>query len=142
MLLLGIFLLNTFIPFFSLNSLIDWSSIVPSIISYWAENVSSVSFLRIIRIFRFLRILRLFKSFQELTSTTENSSSFEVRYSSNISINKVNIQLIKLGIMLSSVFFISAGLIVLIENLFPGSFNYENITFLMHFILSLLQGQR
>ena len=123
---------------FSWETAIDLLSIIPSIVTYYTETQTNVSFLRIIRVFKILRILRLFRYLQLIPSNFDAGNSYEVRLSNNVSITKITTQMINLGIVLIATFFITAGLIILVQDLAPEAYNHPNLTFLDAFYFVII----
>jgi len=109
---------------FSWDSLIDFITIVPSIISYFILEIGiSLTFFRIFRMFRVFRILRIYKTLRviQAESSQDNTPVFKI--------NPMKFQVVNLVFLLFILVFIGSGIVLGLQDLFPDSFNVKNLTF-------------
>ena len=121
--------------FIKIESLIDEITIIPSYLNFLISKVSvNLSFLRIFRVLRVLRVLRLIKYVKMLKS---DEGEQENERTSGLRINKVKKQIISFIVSLISTIFVSAGIVIVLQNYIPDSFNVSELTFIeaVYFII-------
>lgn len=122
---------------FSWDSLIDVITIGPSIITYFIKTIN-LSFFRIFRIFRVFRILRIYKSLKMIQYESTNNNTEEVEDESiHMRFDPIKLQFLSIVIILIGVFFIGAGLILGLQDLFHDAWSKKNLNFVdaMYFMI-------
>ena len=103
---------------FSFESLIDYVTVIPVITNYlFSATTLELQFLRAFRIFRIFRVLRIYKSFLSIQSQDQNVESGEY------SLNQLHWQVLNIGFVLTSYIFITTGIVLILQEYIPGSFN-------------------
>jgi hypothetical protein len=127
---------------FSFESLIDFLTTVPSIMTYFFITdikIIKFSFIRIFRIFRVFRILRIYKSMRIIsdesntTKTDVDGEIHEVKQNTN----PIKLQFFTILIVLVCNFFICSGLVLGLQDLIEGAFSKQNLSFFdaLYFII-------
>jgi hypothetical protein len=126
---------------FSWESLIDFLTTVPSIMTYFFISdlkIIKFSFIRIFRIFRVFRILRIYKSMRIISdeSTTKTDADGEIQEVKQTS-NPIKLQFFTILIILVCNFFICSGLVLGLQDLIDGAFSKSNLSFFdaLYFII-------
>ena len=115
---------NKLSHFLKWETIIDLLTIIPSYINYFSNNGLNLSFIRIFRVLRVLRVLRLLKYVNMLKSDDDDESN------SALTINKVKKQIITFIVSLISTIFVSAGIVLILQNNVKNSFSKSDLTFI------------
>lgn len=106
--------------FLKKDTIIDIITICPPILNIILESHISIGFLRMLRMLKVMRIVRIFR----MMNKTGNNANEGICYRS-FYINPVQIQVIILILNLFTTVFISAGIVMLVDNIVPDSFSSE-----------------
>ena len=104
---------------FSWEGLIDFFSIIPSMIVYFLSKSNLRTILRMCKVFR---VLRIYKSIHTLQYDNSNESGI-------LNVNHIKLQFLSIVIIFFSLFFIASGLVFGLQEIWPSSFNDKDMTF-------------
>jgi hypothetical protein len=114
---------------FTVDSFIDLITIVPSIAAYAiSEGRIKINFIRIFRLFRVFRILRIYKSLKMIQYDMAEDGDLGF-LNESARINPIKLQIITILVILFCLFFITAGLVLGLQDLLDNAFSVKNMNF-------------
>jgi len=112
--------------FLNIDTWIDFATVFPEYISWVFSSTGgfNVSFLRILRVFKIIRILKFQKTLKKI-KVNSNQKTIDDSSVPGENISRLKKQLLFLLISLFATFFISAGIVIFIQELDSGAFTEE-----------------